>query len=133
MYLAELMREQKDLERKIGELRDLSRVSLKKEADLDQAILKMYALLDKQQNNRIVINNILNEVKLKVGDSDISMFNAMILRDTIKKKIDAVTLLVGKDNDLDLFKLLEDRDSLENDYNKLNDQIDSNLWRVTLS
>ena len=142
MYLAEALVLRDTLEAKIKELRIilvcLARDEKGKKKEIDNAVSRLYDFVEQYQKQNILINKVYNEVEIKIGESEVSMVNAMILLDSMNTKMEILTELVDvlKNNNtsgFDLFEMLDNRDKIEKDYNVIDAQIDGSKWRVKLS
>lgn len=112
MYLIELMAQKKMYDQKIREVRKL--LEVRPSEDLAYELLD---LLEIRQGKLISINRANEQSTLNLGGTDITITLAVMIRDTIKAKMDVLTSLINNpDNGLDKIKLLEQRDKHFNEY-----------------
>lgn len=110
MYLYEVIEQKKIIDRKIGEIKNIL-VSSPTE-DLAKELI---SLIDEKQTLLVKINIANNDSQVSVGSQQIKVTNAVILRDTVKNKVDLLTELIDSDTGLDKLNLIEQRDKYFND------------------
>jgi len=116
MVLAEVLIEKLNLEKKIQQLeRFLYRMSNVSAEQTDKAVKKMLELLDKHRSHLILLNKVNNETEVTIGDSTVSLANAVLIIKTMEKKIELLDDLIdncAENSVLDIFNLMEQRDKL---------------------
>lgn len=115
MYLRDLINKNENLNLKIKEIVKI----LKRDPDNDIAT-RLIELIDERQRNLIDINSANSQCKLKIGKQEISLNAAVIIRDTMKLKVDVLTELIASDEcALDKLALISQRDTLFEDFSLL--------------
>jgi len=128
MYLSEILINKKMLNRKIKEIKHL--LMRNQSDDMAQELM---GLLELKQSKLMQINSANNQSLIKIGGTDVSIANAIIIRDTIKEKVDFLTSLIEtKDSRLDKLSLMEQRDKFFEEYTVLNMAIQRNDLNVTV-
>ena len=108
MYLIEILEQKKIIDQKIDELKTILLSDSNPDDGLAQRLIN---LLDLKQGKLMNINSANNQSKIKVGSTELSVANAVIIRDTIKEKIDLISqLILSKDCGLDKASLIDQRD-----------------------
>jgi hypothetical protein len=128
MYLAEILIQKEMLNKKIKEIKYLL---MKNQSD-DMA-QELMVLIESKQSKLMQINSANNQSSIRIGGTDVSIANAIIIRDTIKEKVDFLTSLIkAKDSSLDKLSLIEQRDKFFDEYTILNIAIQRNDLNVTI-
>ena len=132
MVLAEVLVEKENLEKKIEQLeRYLYRVSGVSADQTNKATEKLLELIDKHRSHRIMINRINNSIEVTIGGSKVSLADAVLITQTMSRKIDLLDDLISccdADTALDLFGLADQRDKLLEEYTVLSNQLQSIEW-----
>lgn len=137
MFIGELLIRKKGVKEKILELRsfiqDLTD-SIVDNTDLHSKALSMlFDLLDKYQDYSIMIEKVNTENKIVIGESEISIANAIKLRNTIKGKIDVLSDSInGSDYSIDVFDLMIKRDTLIEEHVLINREITISDWGIDI-
>jgi hypothetical protein len=96
---------------------------------IDLATKRLIDLFDKYRSHLILINTINNDVKMVVGDSEISIANTLLIIKTMKSKIDLLNNVIEtKDNFLDVFDLMDKRDKLLVEYTTISNKLKYTEW-----
>ncbi len=134
MVLAEILIETKSLEKRINQLMVyINSVSSRNSETTDRAMKKLLSLLDKHRSHLILLNKINNETEISVGDSQLSLANAIIILKTINSKIAMLDSLIdNKDCALDIIDLMEQRDKLLEEYTVISKEIKYQEWRIDI-
>ncbi len=127
-YLFELLTDKTMLDMKIDEIKSI----LKYEQN-DNLAQELFALLELRQSKLLHIAAANNMSKMNVGGTEISIATAIIIRSTIKEKIDILTNMIGnKDCHLDKIELQKQRDRYYGEYVLLSMGIKRNDLTVTV-
>ena len=134
MVLAEILIETKSLEKRINQLMVyINSVSSRNSETTDRAMKKLLSLLDKHRSHLILLNKINNETEISVGDSQLSLANAIIILKTINSKIAMLDSLIdNEDCALDIIDLMEQRDKLLEEYTVISKEIKYQEWRIDI-
>jgi hypothetical protein len=126
MYLIELIAQKKMYDQKIREVRKLLEVR-----PSEELAYELLDLLEIRQGKLISINRANEQSTLNLGGTDITITLAVMIRDTIKAKMDVLTKLINNpENGLDKIKLLEQRDKHFNEYTLISMGITKNDLNV---
>ena len=129
MVLAEVLIEMRNLRQKIRQLEDFLHRTAGQDATLaDKATTELLDLLDKYRSHLILINKINNGVEVSIGDSTVSLANAILITKTMKRKIDLLNSLIEKDSVLDVFSLMEQRNKLLEEHTTISNGLSSIEW-----
>ncbi len=130
MLLGELLTRKENVKQQIDELNDhLMDVDMREK--VNEVISDLFELHDKLQSYKVAINNVNNSNKIKVSKSDVSITNAIHLRQTTKMKIDILTDLISNlDKSLSISNLMEQRNNLLEEYILLDNAISGSNWSI---
>jgi hypothetical protein len=132
MVLAEVLIEKFNLEKRIKQLeRFLYRMSNVSAEQTDKAVKKLLELLDKHRSHLILLNRINNETEVTIGDSAVSLANAVLIIKTMEKKIELLDDLIDNCNEnsvLDIFNLMEQRDKLLEECTLISNNVTALEW-----
>jgi hypothetical protein len=130
MVLAEVLIEMGSLRQKIAQLEKYLHRAADQDATLaDEATTKLLELLDRHRSHLILINKINNSIKVNIGDSKVSLANAILITQTMKRKIDLLDSLIERDNSvLDVFSLIKQRDLLLEEYTTISNGLKAIEW-----
>jgi hypothetical protein len=130
MVLAEVIIEAQNIKQKIGQLKSyLDKITVDNADKIDLATKRLIDLFDKYRSHLILINTINNDVKMVVGDSEISIANTLLIIKTMKSKIDLLNNVIEtKDNFLDVFDLMDKRDKLLVEYTTISNKLKYTEW-----
>ena len=134
MVLAEVLIEMKNLRLKISQLEDyLHRTAGQDVALADKATIKLLDLLDKHRSHLILLNKLNNNIEVTIGDSTVSLANAILITKTMKRKIELLNSLIEtEDSVLDIFSLIEQRDKLLEEYMAISNGLIALEWRTKI-
>jgi len=128
MYLAEILEDKKLLDLKIAEVKSI--LNNKQTDDLAQ---ELFVLLELRQSKLLNIDAANHASIIKIGSTELSVFTTVVIRDTIKEKIDVITALINNDDcDLDKIELQAQRDKHYGELILLNMAINRNDLQVTV-
>lgn len=134
MVLAEVLIEKFNLEKRIQQLeRFLYRMSNVSAEQTDKAVRKLLELLDKHRSHLILLNRINNETEVTIGDSKVSLANAILIIKTMEKKIELLDDLIdncAENSVLDIFNLMEQRDKLLEECTLISNNVTALEWSV---
>jgi hypothetical protein len=130
MVLAEVLIEMQNLNQKIRQLEDYLYRTASQDATLaDKATTKLLNLLDKHRSHLILINKVNNNTEVVIGYSKVSLANAILITKTMKRKIDLLDSMIENDDcKLDVFALLESRDTLLEEYTTITNGLRTIEW-----
>jgi len=130
MVLAEIIIEAQNIKQKIEQLESyLDKITVENTDKIDLATKRLIDLFDKYRSHLILINTINNDVKMVVGDSELSIANTLLIIRTMKRKIDLLNNLIEtKDNFLDVFSLMDQRDKLLVEYTTILNKLKHTEW-----
>ena len=130
MLLGELLTRKESIKQQIDELYNYL-LDADVRGKVNEVINNLFELHDKLQSYKVAINNINNSNKIKVGKSDVSIANAIQLRQTTMLKIDVLTDLIAHlDGSLSISNLIEQRSNLFEEYILLDNAINDNDWSI---
>lgn len=134
MFLGEVLQEKDNLEFKIKQLEELFFKVAKSDSDkANELIKKLFDLLDKYRSHLILINKINNEQEIVIGGSKINIANAVLLRDTLEKKIEVLNRLIMEETSYtDITSLIENRDKFYIEYKMISSELKSFEWRMKI-
>jgi hypothetical protein len=128
MLLAELLIKKKWLDKKVEELEALLLSS-----EDDDIASKLFVLLEERQNKILSIRAANDTSKLKLGDNTITVAQALIIKETLNKKINVITNLLEEcPRKLDVLTLMEQREALIKDWAVLHVAVMNNDLNVTI-
>lgn len=134
MVLAEILNEKYNLEKKIAQLeRYIFRIASVSEEQTDKATKKLLELIDKHRSHLIMLNKVNNSVEVAIGDSKVSLANALLITKTMERKIDLLNDLIGccdGETVLDIFSLMDQRDKLLEECTLISNQIEELEWGI---
>ena len=128
MRLTELLDRKAILNLKIRELAQI--LAGEQSNELANALFELI-----QEKQKILLNiKRANEVgKINIGESEIDLGTAVIIRDTMREKIDIITSIINSDScKLDKLELQKQRDALYSDYILVAMEISRSDLEVTL-
>jgi hypothetical protein len=113
MYLLELVEKKKVLDKKIEELKAV----IGNTSQDDNLAKEIISLIEERQSLLLNIQMANNVSTLNIGGKEVSIATAIEIRNTLKSKIDVVTILIeDKDCDLDKIELQSQRDKYYEEY-----------------
>lgn len=126
--VAELVAQKKVLDKKIKELKSLIKIN-----PSEDLASELFRLIEQKQNKLLNINAANNISKINIGGTEISVSTALVIRNTIKEKIDVLSMLISdKNNELEKLSLQKQRDSFYDEYILLTLGVMKNDLRVTI-
>jgi hypothetical protein len=128
-YLFELLTDKTMIDTKIDEIKSI----LKYEQN-DSLAQELFRLFELKQSKLLYISAANNTSKLNIGENEINITTALIIRKTIKEKIDILTDMINnKDCSLDKMELQKQRDRYYDEYILLSMGIKRNDLTITIS
>lgn len=118
MLVSELLIRKKNIKNRIKELKNyITRASTDKNFDnsgvtYTKILSILFDLIERYQNYSVVLSKINYPTMIKVGTSEVSVENAVKIRNTIEDKIKLISDLIINDNTIDIFNLIKQRESL---------------------
>jgi hypothetical protein len=129
MVLAEVIIESRNIKQKIKQLESYLDKITEDSEKVDLATTKLIDLFDKYRSHLILINTINNDVKMVVGDSEVSLANTLLIINTMKRKINLLDNLIDtKNNFLDVFDLMDKRDKILIEYTTISNKLKYTEW-----
>lgn len=126
--VAELVAQKKVLDKKIKELKSLIKIN-----PSEDLASELFRLIEQKQNKLLNINAANNISKINIGGTEVSVSTALVIRNTIKEKIDVLSMLISdKNNELEKLSLQKQRDSFYDEYILLTLGVMKNDLRVTI-
>lgn len=111
MRLKSLIYEKEMLEKKIVELKNIMRYN-----SVDSIAQELFSQLELLRAKKISLDTINNQIKINIGEKEVSISTVVILRDAAKDKIDILTSLITNDEcRLDKIELMKQRDAIYNE------------------
>jgi hypothetical protein len=134
MVLAEVLIEMRNLGLKIRQLKEYLHRTANHDAKLaDEATIKLLDLLDKHRSHLILINKVNNNIEVVIGDSKVSLANAILITKTMERKIELLDSLIENEGSvLDIFSLMEQRDILMEEYTTISNGLKSIEWSTKI-
>jgi len=134
MYLGEMINEMQHLEFKIMQLEQLFFKVAKSDSEkANEIIKKLFDHIDKYRSYLILINKLNNEKEITIGDSKINLANAVLLKKTLKHKIELLNRLIVDDTSYtDVQSLIENRDKFYLEYKTIATELESFEWRTKI-
>lgn len=132
MVLAEVLIEKQNIKNKIKQLKNyLDRAATISTESANEATSKLLDLIDKYRSHLILINKINNSTEVKIGDSKVSLANAILIIDTIKRKVDLLNSLIDNEESvLHVFSLMNNRDRLFAEYTVISNELKAIEWGI---
>lgn len=133
MFLREKLDMKLELEEKIEELESILNRHLLSDVDsIDKMVKKLLNYIDDLQNLKLTINSANIQTNINIGESKISISTAVEVRKSVKKKINLLNTLIEVQNNLDIFELMNQRDSFMKEFNSIDRLIRLTDWSVKL-
>lgn len=127
-YLFELLTDKIMLDTKINEIKSI----LEYEQN-DNIAQELFSLLELRQSKIINISTANSISRLNIGGNEINISTAIIIRKTIKEKMDILTAMINnKDSHLDKIELQRQRDRYHDEYVLLSMGIKKNDLTITI-
>ncbi|MCK4526437.1 hypothetical protein KAW18_03630 [candidate division WOR-3 bacterium] len=119
MLLRDLIYEKKMLKKKIVELKTIIRY------DNSETILQeLFVQLELLQAKKVNLNTVNNQIKIDLAEKEVIVSTAVVIRDTMKDKMDVLTVLIkNKRCQLNKLELIKQRDSIYEEYTLLSHKI----------
>ena len=134
MLIGELILKKDDIKDRIHELREfifkLSNNSNKNNAEIyGQSLGILFDLLDQYQNYLVVIENSNTLNNVTIGNNEVSVSNAVKIRDTLRCKIDALEdIISGSDYFIDKLSLMNKKNKLKDECSIIDNIIYTSDW-----
>ena len=136
MLIAEILIRKRYIEKKIGEfksylegLNDVTIESQTKGALYTTALKQLFDLYGKLQNHNALLDKENSDTIIKIGDSDLSVLDAIHILKTIKNKIGVLdSIICSEDYSVRITDLIEKRDSLMEEYIVFKREIEVSDW-----
>lgn len=136
MLVGEILIRKRYIERKIAELRvyvaglrDSGVEPRTRGALYTSTISKLFELYSKLQNHNALLSTVNKETVVNIGDSEITVENAIFILKTVENKIKVLNEVISsKDYSLNVLELIEKRDSLMEEYVSIRKELDKNDW-----
>ena len=128
LYLSELLKNKKVLDKKIEEL------ARALDTDQDEKLAKaLFNLIDARQSSLLQIDAANHNSLINLSGTEVTITVAIIVRDTIKGKIEVLTSLIENEHcKLDKLELQHQRDKFYEEYNLLSMGIERNDLQVKI-
>jgi hypothetical protein len=137
MLLAELILRKKYLEEKIEELgyflEKIVRDAAISQKELNVLRAELDDYLEQLQSYVLKIESANSQLELSIDNSKIPIKNAIVLRDTLMKKIEFITGIIDNGNsNLDISSFFQQRDRLYEEYFVINRAITTIDWSANI-
>jgi hypothetical protein len=134
MNLGEILNEIEHLEFKIKQLEYLFFKIAKSDSEkANELIKRLFEHIDKYRSHLILLNKINNEKEIVIGDSKINLANAVLLKKTLKHKIELLNRLITDDTSYtDIQSLIDNRDKFYIEYKTIATALESFEWRTKI-
>lgn len=134
MYLGEMLNEMQHLEFKIEQLEQIFFKVAKSDSEkANEIIKKLFDHIDKYRSHLILLNKLNNEKEITIGDSKLNLANAVLLKKTLKHKIELLNRLIVDDTSYtDVQSLIENRDKFYLEYKTIATELESFEWRTKI-
>lgn len=134
MYLREKLDELDLIKNKVFELKNyVCQKSNLTDEERDDIVKDILDYIDKIQNIKLVLNKVNNQTTVEIANSKLDLKTAVIIKNSIKEKIDLITDFINNNNnDLDVLTLISQRDELINEFNTVNNSIRIADWSVNI-
>lgn len=129
MYLREKVDELKKLK---SEMKELENFVINGSDQQDALVKELLKIIDSIQNTELIINKVNDQAKISIGDSEISLSSAVTIRRGISKKLNLISSIISNNTDLDILKLIQQRNDLFDEYKKIDVAIRLTDWSVTI-
>ena len=130
MFLRQKLDEREMIKQKISELK----ANAYKFTEHQNAVLsQLLSLFDQLQSINLVLNKINNNSVIEIAGTKLNLNTAVELRNTMKKKVDVMSELIALDDgDLDVLALMQQRDTLLEEYYTMDSAISQADWNIKL-
>lgn len=119
MRLRDLIYQKKMLKEKIIELKDIIYYD-----NRETIIQELFVQLELLQAKKVNLSTINNQVKIDLAGKEVIISTAVIIRDTMKEKMDVLTSLIMNNKcNLNKLELMKQRDSVYEEYTLLSHKI----------
>jgi len=99
----------------------------------NELIKKLFDLIDRYRSHLILLNKINNEREIVIGESKVTLANAVIFRKTLETKLAILNQLISEDTSYTDFKsLIENRDRFYTEYKTLKSELQAFEWRLKI-
>jgi len=133
MYLREKLTELRILTSKIIELKKYIFREEELQDDIKDGIVKVILdYIDEAQTIKLILNKVNKQTVLTIEGAKLDLGSAVIIRNTINKKIDIITDMINSNNKLDILTLIKQRDELLGEFNTIYTAIRLADWSVKI-
>lgn len=133
MVVGDIIVRRKILKSKIPELQiRLEQRGCVNKEDYDNTVSELFNLISELQSFSILLERSNNTTKVKIGDKEITISDALIVKETLKMKIDVFSGLINKtpENKFSVLTLFSQRDNLMEEYLVISKAITLSDWRT---
>ncbi len=119
MLVGDLIIRRDSLKTKIPELqRRLEQKGCVDKEEYDNTVSELFNLISELQSFSIILNRSNNKSMLRLGNKDITVIDAIEIRETLKRKIDVFSGLINKtpESKFSILSLFKQRDNLLEEY-----------------
>lgn len=139
MLVVELIKRKNGIKQKLDELEfyleKISNIPNKKESGpvYTDVLNRIFGLLDKYQNYIVLLERSNISTKIQVGNTEVSVSDAIKIRTTMDEKIKVFTNTINNnDAFLDVPDLIDKRDKLIEEHMLLNNVIEKSDWSIEI-
>jgi hypothetical protein len=137
MLLAEVLIRRDYIKYKIAELKN-SLLSPNVTRDRNEIRDQLFTLMDEYQRYAILINKTNNSIKIEVADSELTLANAVRIRENLDNKMNVLSGLIEMNKadssiSYDVLELMKQRDKLMEEYIILSSSIFLQDWRTEIT
>lgn len=128
MLLRDLVYEKKMLKEKIAELNTILQYNYS-----ETIMQELFVQLELLQAKRVNLNTLNNQVKIDFGGKEVILSTAIIVRDSMKNKMNVLANLINNNSvKLDKLDLMKQRDNIYEEYTLLSHKITVSDLNVNL-
>lgn len=128
MLLRDLVYEKKMLKEKIAELNTILQYNYS-----ETIMQELFVQLELLQAKRVNLNTLNNQVKIDLGGKEVILSTAIIVRDSMKNKMNVLANLINNNSvKLDKLDLMKQRDNIYEEYTLLSHKITVSDLNVNL-
>jgi len=118
-----------ETEKNLSDIKYTDTEPQKKGALYSSLLDTLFELLSKLQSHKALLDRENAETLILVGENEISVLDAVHIRNTIERKIDTLTEVIGSiDKDVGVRDLLNKRDVLMEDFISISRSIEISDW-----
>ena len=103
-------------------------------ASYNDFIDSLFAYIEQLKSYKVLLNRSNENTKLKVGKNEVTIADAVYLRDSILQKINVLSAMIEHNTkrDLDIFNLVNERDKLFEEYIYITRLISESDWSTEI-